>query len=792
MQPSRLGNPAEPPEISAPDQKKRNRIRFSCTHCREKKLKCNRQAPCDQCEKRDIAAGCRIIPYESAIHYEVTPVVVQPAPVPLPLLFPPRPKPHGDSALQARLKHLEHLVHVLRSQQRRTGPDKPPDPDDLPREVVELAEKAGLRPGDQRYLDGANWESIMEEITALTGDLRTHDEPLPSREPEAADHGLDSDASRLQGPILLLGGFPRAPVDDLVALLPARPLVDRMVGKFFEAKQPSWMIFHIPVFMRQYKNFWEGTAHRNPTFVGLIFVMCSHAALYSNMVGEELPGNIGDSLEMFNLFRARAAQCLTLGDYTKPGLYKVQAMYIHYGSEFLRQHEAMLGASTLLCITIRLAMHMGMHRDPRHYPGMTPYEGEMRRRMWSVLVEVDLLISFQFGLPSNIIPGSYDTELPRNLHDEDFDEHSIHLPPSRPETELTVTLLNIVKGRMMDAFGAITTAAGSRKPVGYAEIMRIDKQLEEAHKAIPYVYRFQPFAHSLLDPIDLIAQRNWLELVYQKSRVILHRRYLSLARSNRRYAYSRRACIDAATQILRHQYDLHCEIQTGGRLAKNKWFLNSFIMNDILLADMILCLEFAYLKSKEPTPDTAARGPPQSVSEGVPDVLSKDHVAEILRTSRLIWQATRKESSEADRGFKLLSKMLAMSTGDTARNTPDPQGVGEQYDWMMAPLLPLGVDTGSSLLPAPARVSPLPNSSQRSADNFAPWPPSDLDHTAGQLLSTWAYDIPVPALLDAPPMDGLEVLDPTLGSSWTLFDNQIQNPTNEPYQVPWDAFFQNH
>ncbi|KAK1832959.1 fungal-specific transcription factor domain-containing protein [Podospora conica] len=433
----------------------------------------------------------------------------------------------------------------------------------------------------------------MEEITALTGDLRTHDEHLPSQESETADPGLDSDISRLQGPVLLLGGFPRVPIEEPIALLPARPVVDRMVNKFFEAKQPAWMIFHIPVFMTHYKTFWEGTANRNYTFVGLIFVMCSHAALYSKMASEVLPGNLGDSLEMFNLFRVRAAQCLTLGDYTKPGLYKVQAMFLHYGSEFVRQNEAILGASTLLCITIRLAMHMGMHRDPRHYPGMTPYEGEMRRRMWSVLVEVDLLISFQFGLPSNITPGSYDTELPRNLHDEDFDEDSIHLPPSRPETELT-------------------------------------------------------------------------------------------------------------------------------------------------------------------------------------------------------WQATRSESSEADRGFKLLAKMLAMSTDNTARNTPDPQAAGKHYDWMMAPLLPLGVDAGSSLLAVPARTVPLPDSSQRPTDDFTPWPPSKLDHNTGQLLSTWAYDIPVPALMEGPPLEGLEVLDPNLGSSWSLFDNQMQNPSNEPHQIPWDAFFQNH
>ena len=71
--------------------------------------------------------------------------------------------------------------------------------------------------------------------------------------------------------------------------------MDRLVTKFFEAKQPAWSMFHIPAFMRHYKMFWEGTGYRNYTFVGMVFVMCSHAALYSHMGGEELPGNMGSA-----------------------------------------------------------------------------------------------------------------------------------------------------------------------------------------------------------------------------------------------------------------------------------------------------------------------------------------------------------------------------------------------------------------------------------------------------------------------------------------------------------------
>ena len=124
------------------------------------RLKCDRQSPCDQCEKRDIAAACQFIPYETKRPPEGAADIVRPTPSPV----PPRPKPQlSEQALQTRLKHLERLIQVLRSQRRDHEEDAQVS-EDHPPEIVEMAEKAGLRPGDQRYLDGASWESIMEEV----------------------------------------------------------------------------------------------------------------------------------------------------------------------------------------------------------------------------------------------------------------------------------------------------------------------------------------------------------------------------------------------------------------------------------------------------------------------------------------------------------------------------------------------------------------------------------------------------------------------------------------------------
>jgi len=581
-----------------------------------------------------------------------------------------------------------------------------------------------------------------------------------------------------------VGGFPRISIAEAVSLLPPRTLVDRLIARFFEVKEPAWVIFHIPTFMKDYKIFWDNPLDATQTWVGLLFGMCSHGAMYFDIAGQELPGNFGSASLAFEEYKYRAAQSLTLADYTTPGSYKIQAMLLYFGTEYLRRHDFILGTSTVLAVIVRLAVHMGMHRDPKHYPNMSPYEGEMRRRIWLLLWQIDVQVSFQFGVPSNIHPGWYDTEPPRNLHDEDFHENIKELPPSRPETERTVSLVPILRGRLLEAFSkitAITTAATAGKRTSYAEIMRIDKELEDFHSNIPSTFRYLPFSQSLVDPVEVIMNRYWFDLSYQKCRIVLHRKYICLARREPRYEYSRRACIDAATQTLRHQYDIHCETQPDGRLANDRWFVSSLSMHGFLLADMILCLELAYLKAKEKAPDASARAVEAFAADTTPDVLPKQQIVDILRTSRLIWQTARKKSHEANRAFEILSDMLVVSAGSDAGSSPGSTSSSDRADSSASQPLRLSADTGklqetrsrfiSRLLICSLESSLAPSSCwnpRTGVGSCSPgWTqPSNNISVNHRFPTAWDFDIPVVDMADLPPLGSLEgLLDPDLDSS---------------------------
>ena len=109
--------------------------------------------------------------------------------------------------------------------------------------------------------------------------------------------------------------------------------------------------------------------------------------------------------------------------------------------------------------------------------------------------------------------------------------------------------------------------------------------------------------------------------------------------------------------------------------------MNSLSLHDFLLANMILCLELAFLKAKEKSPDATALALEEFDKDKTPDVLSKQQIVEMLRTSRLIWQSTRKESHEANRAFKILSRMLAASVGSDIGDSPLSNGSGERLEY---------------------------------------------------------------------------------------------------------------
>jgi hypothetical protein len=113
----------------------------------------------------------------------------------------------------------------------------------------------------------------------------------------------------------------------------------------------------------------------------------------------------------------------------------VQILYI--ACEQFRLANADFSLSVVFSILVRLAIRAGYHRDPIHYPSMTLFEGELRRRTWAILVHCDLAFAVTCGLPRILNDRQINIRLPSNYLDEDLDPNMVELPSPRPDTEQT-------------------------------------------------------------------------------------------------------------------------------------------------------------------------------------------------------------------------------------------------------------------------------------------------------------------------------------------------------------------
>jgi Fungal specific transcription factor domain len=372
------------------------------------------------------------------------------------------------------------------------------------------------------------------------------------------------------------------------------------------------------------------------------------AEQFSLVGGDGPPGHSQKPQQMMQRYRGKACQCLVLGNYTKPSDYVLEALMHYYAIEQYRSEEDHYSISILVGIMVRTAMRMGYHRDPSHYPDVSVLDGEMRRRLWSTIVIADVTTASQVGLPKLINDSQTDTKPPRNLLDEDFDENTVELPPPRPDSENTLMSYAIIKYKLTVVSGMIAEQTTSTQTVSYTDdVMRLDKLLHETYNSTPPTLRMRPTVSSVTDSSALILRRFTLEILFQKSRCVLHRRFLVLARSDQRYLFSRQSCVDAAMKLLHHQSVVHSECQPGGLLQRESWKLAPLMVQEFLLAAMIICLEFDHLKA-----------PAQGSSTLSEEEQGEVEMLQALLRSYSIWQESAVSSTEALKASTVLKMIL--------------------------------------------------------------------------------------------------------------------------------------
>lgn len=453
------------------------------------------------------------------------------------------------------------------------------------------------------------------------------------------------------GTSFLFGGQRPLTPADLLSRFPPKATADILVSRYFNTYDPGIHIIHGPTFQKQYDKHWLNPSETPVIWLGLVFAMMCIALQSYSRAGDEPPEYRGKSWEMSSEYRNLTAQCLAAADITSPILNMLEALILHVYADYARSRDSQAGILVSTGIIVRLAMRMGLHRDAAPYPGISVFHGEMRRRVWAAIRSMDLLFSAQAGMPPVVRPRDTNSEIPRNVYDDELFEDMKALPPSRTEEEATPTLFLINRTRLIYKLGEAVELTESLTCASYEEIMKLDSETRELHDTISPHLKIRSMDESARDPSTLIMQRFTLDLMYLKIIATLHRKFLAASRVNPRFVYSRKAVIDASMSQLQHQATLHRECQPGGRLRSVKWFISSLTTVDFLLAAMIICSDLYHTARSE----RQGRSPPSDFAWNDD---RQNEMVDAIETAVGIWEGLKDGSMEAYKAHQTLRVML--------------------------------------------------------------------------------------------------------------------------------------
>lgn len=180
----------------------------------------------------------------------------------------------------------------------------------------------------------------------------------------------------------------------------------------------------------------------------------------------------------------------------------------------LRVHNTGRAVWTLNGLAIRAAQSIGLHRDGRKL-GLSPFESELRRRLWWYFLTRDGRAAEDYGLHNTSCLAS-GADVPLNLEDGDLFPEMAELPPSRAGwTRMTMGLASIQIGQ---AYAELLQLAWSSSEEPRCDIRdrivqglrcRVDDMLKGCNPVIPSHRMSLLTARFLLRKLDFVTRQQW-------------------------------------------------------------------------------------------------------------------------------------------------------------------------------------------------------------------------------------------------------------------------------------------
>lgn len=336
---------------------------------------------------------------------------------------------------------------------------------------------------------------------------------------------------------------------ELEALLPSKEETDTLVSVYLDQFEQVHRIVHVPSFRREYSKFWEPGRTRTAAFTVLVLSILSIASCQRDHGTAKFE-------KMVSNFHNCALKWIKACDEWQERQSQKHRRLIHYQIACLlylskrvntvKKKRFWKGAGAL----IQDAISVGLHRDTSQANDrISPFNQEMRKRLWATMENFDLQASFDHGLPSILSALHYDVRPPGNLDDDEFDEDTEELPASKPPTEYTYSSYQRLSRQSLPLRSELSRVlTGPREELDYDQVIRYTNEINQEIDSLPSwenneggnpeVHKKPLLAYTLLH----IQLRQYI--------IPLHQPFLRLRKTNSKYQYSEIIYYNAARDMV--------------------------------------------------------------------------------------------------------------------------------------------------------------------------------------------------------------------------------------------------
>ncbi|KAL8765009.1 MAG: hypothetical protein Q9203_006766 [Teloschistes exilis] len=384
----------------------------SCVICQRRKVKCDRTDPCSNCAKHRVQCEYR-----------------SPAP-------PKRRKRASpDPDVHAKLKRYEYILqrHGVSPEELNDKPARSDYPfafarsketnntNDSDHATPQSSSTAGPRgvnvPSSNSYAAMSEEFKHLEEL--LEGSDDESRKPGPGVIQKAYDK-LHADGSGL------LFGF--SVNDELKSLHPQPINIFRLWQTYLNSVYPLSMLFHAPTVQQQILDASADLDNVSETMEALMFAIY-YAAVVA-LTAEDCEAMFGLSQSVVvNKYMLATQQALNAAKLLKNmDMTVLQALVIFLTAS---RHSIDPRSLWIHCGTaVRLGQRIGLHRDGTTV-GLSPFDTEMRRRLWWQIVLLDSRVAELSGAGTSILSTPFDTYLPSNVNDSNLLPEMGEMPPEQ-------------------------------------------------------------------------------------------------------------------------------------------------------------------------------------------------------------------------------------------------------------------------------------------------------------------------------------------------------------------------